>query len=214
VNYYPESPLSIAVGLPTGGAIRWETTWSLVTAAQVGALEEFRVCAGVVYVDDARNHLVRWFLDETDCTHFLSLDSDISFVPEDLDRLQADGLDCVSGVYYNVFDGVLKPVAKFLDDTPDTDDPIMEVEGVGAGFVMASRELLEKMRAEYGEPCPWFYEPVLEGSHYGEDFGFCHRVRELGAAVHLDLRVQVSHYKTVRVTGPGVGPTPVVGPGR
>jgi hypothetical protein len=177
----------------------------------------------VVYVDDARNHLIRWFLDETECTHFLSLDSDISFTGPDLAQLAADideGLDCVSGCYYNVFDGVHRPVVKFLDGSrlvAQQDDPIMEVEGVGAGFVMFSRDILEKMRAEYGEPCPWFYEPVIDGHHLGEDFGICHRVRELGATVNIDLRVQLSHYKTVRLTGPAemdAGPPPAAGPGR
>ncbi len=211
---------TIAIGIPTGGSLRWETTWSLVQAARADAFEAFRVAAGLVYLDDARNHLVRWFLDETDCTHFLSLDSDISFLGPDLIQLAEDGLDCVSGCYYNVFEGVLKPVAKFLDGASlirQQDDPIMEVQGVGAGFVMFSREILEKMRAEYPEPCPWFYEPVVDGHHLGEDFGICHRVRELGAKVNLDLRVQVSHYKTVRLTGPSemdAGPPPTAGPGR
>ena len=208
--------MTIAIGLPTGGAIRWETTWSLVNAARKGALDQFSVMAGSVYVDDARNHLVRWFLDETKCSHFLSLDSDISFFPGDLLRLGSDDLDCVSGVYYNIFDGVLKPVAKFLPVAPDeqSDDPVMEVEGVGAGFLMLSRGLLEKMRAEYPEPCPWFDEPIIDGRHYGEDFGFCRRVRELGTKVYVDLRVQLSHYKTVRVTGPGVPGIPSAGGGR
>jgi hypothetical protein len=212
--------MSIAIGIPTGGSLRWETTWSLVQAARSQSFEAFNVCAGVVYVDDARNHLVRWFLDETDCDKFLSLDSDISFLAPDLMQLEADlddGLDCVSGCYYNVFDGILKPVVKFLDDrmTPAaSDDPLMEVAGVGGGFVMVTRELCEKMLAEYGEPTPWFYEPVIDGEHYGEDFGFCHRVREMGSTVNIDLRVQLSHYKTVRLTGPDVPPVPSAGPGR
>jgi hypothetical protein len=213
-------PATIAIGIPTGGTLRWETTWSLVMAARSNWFEQFRVCAGVVYVDDARNHLIRWFLDETDCTHFLSLDSDISFLGPDLAQLTDDDLDCVSGCYYNVFDGVLKPVVKFLDGSKlvaQHDEPIMEVEGVGAGFVMFSRSILEKMRVEYEEPCPWFYEPVVEGHHLGEDFGICRRVRELGSTVNIDLRVQLSHYKTVRLTGPAEfdsGPPPGVGPGR
>lgn len=212
--------MTIAIGIPTTGSLRWETTWSLVNAARADAFEQFRVCAGVVYVDDARNHLVRWFLEETECTHFLSLDSDISFLGPDLAQLAADDLDCVSGCYYNVFDGVLKPVAKFLDGSrlvAQQDDPIMQVEGVGAGFVMFSRAILEKMAAEYEEPCPWFYEPVIDGKHFGEDYGICRRVRELGSTVNLDLRVQVSHYKTVRLTGPAeldAGPPPTAGPGR
>jgi len=219
----PKSRSAIAIGIPTGGTLRWETAWSLVYAAKSDAFEQFRVAAGVVYVDDARNHLIRWFLDETNCTHFLSLDSDISFTGPDLAQLSADldnGLDCVSGCYYNVFDGVMKPVVKFLPGSalvPQGDSPLMEVEGVGAGFVMFSREILEKMRAEYEEPCPWFYEPVIDGHHLGEDFGICHRVRELGSTVNIDLRVQLSHYKTVRLTGPAdldSGPPPGAGPGR
>lgn len=214
---------TIAIGIPTGGSLRWETTWSLVYAAKSDAFEQFRVCAGVVYVDDARNHLIRWFLDETNCDYFLSLDSDISFTGPDLAQLAADldgGLDCVSGCYYNVFDAELRPVVKFLDGSrlvAQQDDPIMKVEGVGAGFVMFSREILEKMRAEYDEPCPWFYEPVIDGHHLGEDFGICHRVRELGSTVNVDLRVQLSHYKTVRLTGPSeldAGAPPGAGPGR
>ena len=199
--------------------MRWETTWSLVTSAQCGAFDEFRVCAGSPYIDDSRNHLARWFLNETDYDKFLSLDSDISFVPQDLAQLAADlddGLECVSGCYYNVFEGVLKPVVKFLDArlTPaQSDDPIMEVDKVGAGFVMVTREVLEKMAATYDEPSPWFYEPVVDGEHLGEDFGFCHRVHEIGAKVHIDLRVQLSHYKTVRLTGPNVPPLPNAGGG-
>jgi hypothetical protein len=212
--------MSIAIGVPTGGNLRWETTWSLVQAARSQSFEQFRVCAGVVYVDDARNNLIRWFLEETDCDKFLSLDSDISFLATDLAQLEADlddGFDCVSGCYYNVFEGILKPVAQFLEDrmTPvQSDDPIMAVKGVGAGFVMFTRDLLEKMAAEYGEPCPWFYEPVIDGEHLGEDFGICHRVREMGSTVNLDLRVQLSHYKTVRLTGPDVPAVPTAGPGR
>ena len=210
---------TIAIGIPTGGSLRWETTWALVQAARFDAFDQFRVCAGMVYMDDARNHLIRWFLDETDCTHFLSLDSDIGFLGADLAQLLEDDLDCVSGCYYNVFGGELRPVVKFLEGSAlvaQQDDPIMEVEGVGAGFVMFSREILEKMRAEYEEPCPWFYEPVVDGHHLGEDFGICRRVRELGGTVNIDLRVQLSHYKTVRITGPShmdAGPPPAAGPG-
>ena len=205
----------IAVGFPTGGNNHWALTWSLVKAAQAGAFEEFGVCAGSVYVDDARNHIVRWFLDDTDCDKLVSMDSDIGFRAEDLAQLDADDLDCVSGCYYNVFDGVLKPVAKFLDRDDEPDDPLMEVEAVGAGFSMLSRDLLEKMRAEYGEPCPWFAEPIIDGEHFGEDYAFCRRVREMGSKVYLDLRVQLDHYKTIRVTGPGLPPVaPVLGGGR
>jgi hypothetical protein len=205
--------MSIAIGIPTLGSVRWETTWSLLMAQEMGAFETFRFAPGSTYLDDARNHLVRWFLDETDCDHFLSLDSDISFMGQDILRLEEDSIGvaggnihCVSGCYYNVFDGTMKPVAKFLPSDKllirQHDDPLMEVEGAGAGFIMFTRYLLEELRGAYPEPCPWFDEPIIGPVHYGEDLGICRRVREMGYSVSLDLRVQLSHYKMVRLSGP------------
>lgn len=197
--------MSIAIGLATSGGTRWECTWSLVHAALAQAYDRFLVCPVGPYVDDGRNDLVRRFLSDTDCDKLLSLDSDISFSADDLAQLDADDLDCVSGVYYNVFGGLLKPVIKLLSNTEIVDEPIMEVAGVGAGFMMMSRALLEKMAAEHPEPQPWYHEPVVDGEHWGEDIAFCQRVRDLGVPVHIDLRVQVSHYKTVRIAGPDFG---------
>ena len=196
--------MTVAVGIITGGNVSWETTYSLVKAAQAHAFDEFTVFPNTCYLDAGRNALVKWFLEETDCDRFLCLDSDISFRPGDINQLEGDQLDCVAGVYYNIFDGVLKPVAKPLPDyEPDQpDDPLLEVEATGPGFLMLSRSLLEKMGAEYEKPMAWFWEPVENGVHTGEDYGFCRRVRALGASVFMDLRVQLSHHKTVRIAGP------------
>ena len=198
--------MSVAVGIITGGGVNWECTYSLVKAGQAGSFEDFTVFPNTCYLDAGRNALVKWFLEETECSHFLCLDSDISFRPSDIDQLAADDLPCVAGVYYNVYDGVLKPVAKPLpaSETPnlEADDPLLEVEATGPGFMMLSRELLEKMGAEYERPMAWFWEPVENGVHTGEDYGFCRRVRTLGEKVWVDLRVQLSHHKTIRIAGP------------
>jgi GT2 family glycosyltransferase len=171
------------------------------------------VFGNTCYLDQGRNGLVRWFLEETIADKFLSLDADISFVPRDLAQLDADEVDCVSGVYCNAFDGVVRPVASFFTDTEMSDEPLMEVEAVGAGFLLITRNLLEKMALLYEPPMRWFHEPIIDGAHFGEDFGFCYRLGEMGVPVHLDLRVQLSHYKTVRVTGPGApGPPVLLGP--
>lgn len=220
--------MSIAIGIPTLGSVRWETTWSLLMAQEAQAFERFRFRPDNFYLDEARNDIVRWFLDETDCLHLLFVDSDILFRGQDMMQLEADlvneteedgtPLFCVSGCYYNIFDGVMKPVAKLLESDKllvrQGDSPLMEVEGAGAGFLMIHRDLLERMRDEYPEPCPWFHEPIIDRAHFTEDLGFCLRVRELGYSVYLDLRVQLSHFKTVRLTGPSEmdqGPPPQAG---
>lgn len=195
--------MTVAVGIITGGAVGWECTYSLVKAAQAQAFDEFTVFPNTCYLDAGRNAIVRWFLEETDCDRLLCLDSDISFAPSMVNLLEGDGLDCVAGVYYNLYDGVVKPVAKLLPDNDVTaDDPLIEVEAVGAGFLMVSRELLEKMATEYEPPMAWFWEPIQDGLHVGEDFGFCQRVRMLGEKVWVDLRVQLGHHKTIRINGP------------
>lgn len=201
----------IAVGMPTGGHNRWETTWSIWNAAQL--IDDFHVAPGI-YIAEGRNHLVRWFLEDTDCDKFLSLDSDESFLPEDVAQLDADDLDCVSGIYANVFEGQLKPLCGTLPGRPLAAEPVVEVEWVGAGFVMVTRDLCEKMLAEYGEPVPWFHIPDGRGDHVGEDIGFCRRVREMGVGVHVDQRVQLNHYKTVRIAAGRAAPVPQAGPNR
>jgi hypothetical protein len=195
--------MSLAVGIITGGSLGWECTYSLVKAAQCQAFDEFTVFPNTCYLDAGRNAIVRWFLEQTDCDRLLQIDSDISFRPSDVNQLEGDDLGCVAGVYYNLYDGEVKPVAKLLAQNDVTsDDPLLEVEGVGAGFLMVSRDLLEKMATEYEPPMAWFWEPIQDGKHVGEDFGFCQRVRELGEKVWVDLRVQLSHHKTVRISGP------------
>lgn len=198
--------MSIAVVLPTGGSNRWETTWSLVNAMRAGVFDEFRTCS-TIYVDEGRNGLTRWFLEETPYDKILYIDGDMSFLPEDIERLDATNLDCVSGIYFNIFEGTYQPVFKPLPETEITDDPVMPVEMVGAGFLMVTRGLLEKMAAEYGEPMPWFAMPIIDGRHMGEDVEFCRRVWEIGSQVYVDIGVQLSHYKTVRLTAPTSAPT-------
>lgn len=194
--------MSVMVGVVCPGTIRWECAWSLDQARRANVIEEVRFQQSGPYVDDARNSLVRAFLDSP-CDRLLMVDDDVQFMPGDVQRLADDDLPIVSGVYYNTFDGVLQPVLKLLEDTPTDDDtPLLEVAGAGAGFLMMSRTLLEKVGATYGEPCPWFAEPIIDGDHLGEDIELCRRAREAGAPVYADLRVQVAHYKTVRLTGP------------
>jgi hypothetical protein len=176
------------------------------------------------YMDMARNELVRRFYQPQfdECDRLLMIDSDIEFRPEDVRRLEADDLPIVSGVYHNVFDGVMRPIAyEWSDDRtgmipvvtwPDGvstnndsyADPITTTDGVGAGFLMIRRDVLDTMRDHYGEPCPWFAEEIIEGVHWGEDLCFCLRAAELGFKTHVDRRVQVAHHKGVRLGGPKV----------
>ncbi len=80
------------------------------------------------------------------------------------------------------------------------DDPIIEVDCVGTGFLAMHRSLLTRMEDIYAQPLPWFDEPVRDGIHYGEDMGFCLRVMDMGYPVLVNRAVTVLHHKTIKLT--------------
>ena len=140
-----------------------------------------------------------------------------------------EGRAMVSGIYYSNFEGELKPVVydwttnkeglKTLEvidawddgwpfwpvhhDKRGSQDPVIKVEATGAGFMMIRRECLDVLEAVHGEPQPFFDEPVLDGVHFGEDLGFCMRVKNAGFSVWAHREVEVPHYKRVQL-----GPQP------
>lgn len=77
--------------------------------------------------------------------------------------------------------------------------PICEVACVGAGFMALHHSLLTRMLEEFGQPTPFFCEPIVNGVHLGEDMGFCHRVREMGYPVLVNRDCFLLHHKTVQL---------------
>lgn len=166
------------------------------------------------------------------CTHLLMVDSDIAFTPEDVIKLYEADKPIVSGVYYSLFDGFPKPViyehtvvmdhkrmdaiGKWPDGWPtwaqrmvgakvDTSElePVVQVAAAGAGFLMIHSDVLDAMGKEFGEPQPWFSEPVIDGIYFGEDLAFCLRAQDLGFDVWAHRDVEVGHTKSTPI-----GPTP------
>jgi hypothetical protein len=161
------------------------------------------------------------------CTHLLMVDSDIAFTPEDVRVLYdaAQERAVVGGVYYNNFGGTIKPIVydwatveaggverrtlavidRWEDGWPlwpighkgSGPEPLVKVAAMGAGFLMMRYEVLDVMGEVYGEPQPWFDEPVIDGVHFGEDLSFCNRVWERGFSVWAHREVEVAHVKSV-----------------
>lgn len=190
--------------------------------AQVRLLDVFIPHKAGPYLDDARNHLVYDFLQYGKGERLLILDSDIEFEPAHVQRLVDDDLPIVSGLYHNIFGAVLAPVVFNKTDPEDwrtlhhieawtSDDPIVQCDTVGAGFLMIRKDVIETFRAAYPKPCQWFHEPAIGEGHMGEDVGFCIRAAEQGIPVMVDRRVELNHYKTVCLpqrkaqAGAGVG---------
>jgi hypothetical protein len=121
---------------------------------------------GDALITRARANLMTIFLDDPAATHFLFVDADIGFTPEQVFRLIESGADMVAGVYpikrvnwdkaRRVIDGRRPNVASAaLDYVLEVNDPdhVAVVQGftrvryAGTGFLMIRRHVFEKMCA-------------------------------------------------------------------
>lgn len=156
-------------------------------------------------VYDARNN-ISWAAIQNGVDRVLWLDSDMSFEPDLLTRLNADmdehNLDMVAGYFtsrsedmkpciykdiiWELDGGKVHSEAVAVDGRPQG---IVEVAGAGFGAVLTKVELLKAVIDAFGAP---FY-PL---PYMGEDLSFCWRVKQLGRKIHCDGRINVGHIGT------------------
>jgi hypothetical protein len=141
----------------------------------------------------------------------LMVDGDIGFEPEDVTALLEDDLPIVSGVYRGIMQERVMPVVfewaevngkrRLLPIDKEPENQVFKASGVGAGFLMLHRDVVNDVYERYGHPYPWFAEDVHDGQGFSEDLSFCLRAQECGYDIHVDSRVQVAHYKSVKLGG-------------
>jgi hypothetical protein len=119
---------------------------------------------GDALITRARANLVTMFLDDPTATHFLFVDADIGFTPDQVFRLIESGADMVAGVYpikrvnWDKAKRALhinpsKAPSAALDYVLELDDPdhvtvvngFTRVRYAGTGFLMIRRRVLERM---------------------------------------------------------------------
>ena len=118
---------------------------------------------GDALITRARANLMTQFLDDPAATHFLFIDADIGFTPEQVFRLIESGADMVAGVYpikrinwekvKRVIENRRPMPAAALDYVLEVDDPdhvavvngFTRVRYAGTGFLMIRRHVLETM---------------------------------------------------------------------
>jgi hypothetical protein len=123
---------------------------------------------GDALITRARANLMTLFLDDPTATHFLFVDADIGFEPEQVFRLIESGADMVAGVYpikrinWDKARRVIenkrpKVAAAALDYVLEINDPdhvavvngFTRVRYAGTGFLMIRRHVFEKMCVAY-----------------------------------------------------------------
>lgn len=144
---------------------------------------------------------------ERGCEYVFHYDSDVSPAPDTIHRLIAHKKPIISGMYCRRSPPHAVPVMmrnhQWVTNLPGPgQNPVIEVELVGAGCLLISCELLRQyVKQRCGRPGkPWFdwrsdlNGMVAPGDALSEDFSFCKGIREkLGIPVLVDTSVRCLH---------------------
>jgi len=190
----------------------------------------------------ARNLLADHFLKETDATHLMFIDADISFEAVEIIKLILKKKEIIGGAYpikqidwnailknkdsINSVEGLMYSSASYVVNVPQhsieksilldgkiqLNDGLLEVTGLGTGFVLIKREVFEKMQNYYDND--WFlykdkkvhlfFDTAIEENtreYLSEDYFFTRRWLNLGGFTWIDPTVSLVHTGYYRFNG-------------
>jgi predicted O-methyltransferase YrrM len=203
------APGGICLAIPCYGQMTPVTAFALAASmralADAGVAHDLIVLSGNCHVDDARNSIVREFLNGP-CEHLMFIDADLSWAPEDLLRLARSNRDVIAGVYPHKKDERTFPVRHLscgiLQAEPDG---ALEVDGVPGGFLRISRRALELLASHaehYYEQeddrtlTPRIFERTVHPEtqiRFSGDYSFCRKWRDMGGRIYIDPEIHFGH---------------------
>lgn len=186
---------------------------SSVALSRAGIAAELCILSGDCHVDDARNFLVRNFL-ESDCTDLVFLDADNAWPEQNLIELLGYNRDVVAGLYPLKSRNESYPV-RFLAGRTTEADGLLEVESVPTGFLRIRRNVLEVLAAQAPKynrpddprgPVPLIFERTLvDRTRWGGDYTFCRKWRATGGRIYIAPEMVLDHYGEMLFSGSAAG---------
>lgn len=129
-------------------------------------------------------------------SHLFFIDSDIGFSPASFRRALCAGRDVVAAPYPFKSDDVGEQGGFVVDVAelgPVDGDGFATVQNAPTGFMCIARAVIERMLAA-GIGSNEIFDTGRDGQTYlAEDHAFCKRWRDLGGAIHLDTRAELTH---------------------
>lgn len=164
-------------------------------------------------VTRARNTCVAFMMGNPAATHLMFIDADIEWDASDVIKLASLDKDVIGGTYPKKS----LPIDFVVNATPNQVGNIIEVEDIGAGFLMIKREVIQQMfnayphlkykntiglDTKYDDLCYALFDTMLINDHYlSEDYGFCYLWKQLGNLIYLDKSITLGHYGTYMFKG-------------
>lgn len=156
---------------------------------------------GLCYITEVRDIIASQFLG-SGFTHLLMIDSDVLWTPDDVLRLLGRDLPIVAGIYLGRSDNRTL-IYRHTNPPSELQDGLLEVRGVGTGFIMIKRQVFLDMRchaktyvtSNQNDGLIHEFFPTDNNQNYwvSEDYVFCDRARALGYKTMVDTNVLVQH---------------------
>jgi hypothetical protein len=197
--------MKLMVAIPTyDGKVGVKTAFEFAALAlatqKLGIGLELAQLSGCAIISKARNILVSQFM-KSDCTHLLFVDADVSITASAVLKLinVSKDKDIVSGLYPSRVEG--KGFFLQLHDE-QSDEHLLRVLAIGAGFMLIARHVLQGMIQKHPELA---YEDneethfalfdfcLKDRKYIGEDYNFCHTVNADGYKIFVDQQNIVGH---------------------
>lgn len=169
------------------GRVLTDYAMSIAESCLVGPVNGIFIMASVMgngaFIDIARNHFVRMFL-ESDSTHLFFIDADLRWEPRAFVELVKANKPVCAAAYRKRQEPEEYPIRYIPneDGTIQTRDGWIMADRVATGFLCIRRDVIEKM-VELGQwikvgndpECPRLFYTKYEddGRFIGEDFAFC-----------------------------------------
>lgn len=191
-------------------------THARIVSHPFGKMGKQAAAAGIAA---GRNKLAQAFLDEAESEWFFSIDSDMGFAADTVERLigYADRYQrpVVGGLCFSLkpngrssFYGIRYRVAPTLYSFHELErevgfapmfdyprDTLVKVSATGAACLLLHRSALEKVRDRHGET--WF-DPITHPvgpTTFSEDLSFCVRLAACDIPIHVHTGVKTTHDK-------------------
>lgn len=196
--------------------------WELAKSLEYATVELFsrgwhvsKGRAGSSDIEDGRNQLFTYFVNNPTYTHALFVDDDVHWDGDAVWRLVNHPVDFVLGAYPKRADGEGFPISmldepiQFVDPAtgePDDKDGLLKIAGGPGGMMRITRACAEKMIKAY--PDDWYHQPVVPTTkkawnmfeftvknhiRRSEDKHFCLRWRDIGGDVWCDPHLAMHH---------------------
>ena len=229
-----------------GGMCTADYTASMLRFLQLanflGITVTFETLSNESLISRARNTLVHNFLNETEATHLMFIDADISFGEIDIIKLILAEKEVVGATYPlkrldwdNLYNNkqtsnsmeefknlsveyvVNVPQysverASLTDGNIPLDNGLLEVTGLGTGFVLIERKVFEKLKSVYAND--WylyedkkhylFFDTAIEEktrAYLSEDYFFTRRWLSTGGFAWIDPTIGLTHTGYYRFEG-------------